>query len=128
MLSPVPTTISPEYSFPSSFHRFYHLNAQFLQSSKQAVFQKGIFKVIKVSPPSEEAGPLQKSKPEELNTQKDIQARQADFIISSPSKLIYPINKQQKNSRRNFLNKDYLDKCILQLIKGKCLQIREDVR
>lgn len=71
----------------SPFHKFYHLNTQFLPSSKQTTFsanQKGIIRVIRMSPPLEKARFFQNTKLEGPSTQAHFRAEQVGFPLTSP--------------------------------------------
>jgi hypothetical protein len=86
--------ISSEYSSLSQFHKFYHLNAQFLQSPKQTTFStnhQGIFKVVKISPPPEKARFFQSTKLEESSAQEDFKTSQVELpLVSFPQKSDIP--------------------------------------
>ena len=141
VLFSVLTTILYKHS-SSQFHKFYHLNTQFLPSSKQTALStnyRGIFKVVKMSPPSDNVIFFQNTKLEEMSKEHwYLGAGQVEPLLAPPSEFWHPLNQQPMNlritgnpskrhSRRKCKNKDDLSQCILRLVKGKYLCAREDV-
>jgi len=73
----------------SQFHKFYHLNTQFLQPSKQTSLStnhRGILKVVKMSPPLENTRFFESVELEESSKQQEyLGAGQVGPSLVSPS-------------------------------------------